>query len=206
MECRKVLALHATCLKIQNKCNFLFQNNESCAWNCTGFSVFWVFYKPFFLVCFSQAKYDHRNTTPSFFERLISSGRNDCLHAKTVFSFSYCVPTYLFDYKFLFYVLLFCFLSHCTWPTMGQKGFVLLSLSFKFMALTLYLIVHLLASYLQFFQFCFAPCGRVAVLVLFAKLHILYDPFPFVTWRSWTFLCHSYLLLCYVSETSSLAL
>lgn len=52
---------------------------------------------------------------------------------------------------------------------MGQKGFVLLPLSFEFMALTLSLIVHLLTSYLQISQFYFVPCAKVAVLVLFAQ-------------------------------------
>lgn len=76
------------------------------------FPVFWVFYKPFLLLSFPQEK--HSSVILgiphlAFLKDEMSSERNACLHAKNVFSFSYCVPTSFFDNKILFYVLLFCF-------------------------------------------------------------------------------------------------
>lgn len=136
---------------------FCFPNNASAAWNCTGFPVF---YEPFFLVSFPQAKHTamilgipHLD----FFERLISSGRNAYLHAKNVFPFSYCVFNFLLVNKILFYVLLFCFLPNCTWPTMGQKGFVLFSLSFKFITLICLSLFICLLHNCNFFRFILLP-------------------------------------------------
>lgn len=52
---------------------------------------------------------DPRNTTPSFYERLMCPERNAFLHAKAVFSFFDCVPTSLVGNKILMYILLVCF-------------------------------------------------------------------------------------------------
>lgn len=56
----------------------------------------------FFLSCKTYF-YNPRNTTPSFFKKLMSSEKNAFLHAKA--AFSYCVPTSLLGNKFCLFIL-----------------------------------------------------------------------------------------------------
>lgn len=74
------------------------------------------------------------------------------------------------------------------------------------MVLILFLILHLLASYLQTSQFYFSPYARVSVLVLFVKLVFapICDPGFIAFFSPVVIFCICVKSLCYMSETSSL--